>query len=284
MERESPLLARARDDFAALLAAEAKLPSLPTVASEVMAIASSPDGDAQSIARVLRGDAVLSARLLRIANSPSYAAWVTIHSLQDAISRLGLATTSELVFLLTLRGTIYDVPGHREYALQLWRHAVATAVYSREIAQLRRRRNGAEFMAGLLHDAGAPLVLNLLAKRLASFPVLRESVDLHMLVQEFHTEAGAALGRYWGLPQVVIQTAQYHLSPHLASTDQDVVATVALADQLSCLVHEEAPPISAEDLMDDDDVIIRRLELHVADFRALLQRHAFIAQVVAELS
>jgi HD-like signal output (HDOD) protein len=283
-EWESPLLVRAREDIASQLRSETRLSALPTIASEVMAVASLPDSDAAAVARVLGDDPVLVEKLLRVANSPTFAPVEPIRSLQQAVSRLGLALTGEIVFLLTVRGTVYDVPGHQEYAWQLWRHAVATAAFSREIAGLRRQATGTEFVAGLLHDAGAPLVLQMLARKPASFLVLRESVNLHMVVQEFHTDAGAMLCRSWNVPEAAVQAAQHHLTPHLATQATDVVATVALADQLSRLVHEDAPPLAAEDLMDGDDGIVRQLDLHVADFRALLRRHPFVAQVVAELS
>lgn len=73
------------------------LPGLSDIALRVRKIISSDDADVASVAKVIQSDIPLTARLIQVANSPLYRGVVKVDTCHNAISRLGLDVTRDLV-------------------------------------------------------------------------------------------------------------------------------------------------------------------------------------------
>jgi HD-like signal output (HDOD) protein len=116
-----------------------ELPILPHVASQVLAMSTSDETNAGSLAALLHRDQVIAAHVLRVANSPLYRPRVPLVSLQQAINRLGLETLREIVITVSMQSRIFNVPRYGTEVRALWQHAVYTR-HAREIAR-RCRRN-----------------------------------------------------------------------------------------------------------------------------------------------
>ena len=67
-----------------------RLPSLPTIALEVLALAKQPDVDFQQIAHTIQHDPALSTRILRTVNSSFYGYADSISTIGHALVVLGL--------------------------------------------------------------------------------------------------------------------------------------------------------------------------------------------------
>src|SRR5262245_43367633 len=126
--------------------------------------------DARSLAALLLHDQAIAAHVLRVANSPFYRPRVPLVSLQQAISRLGLASLREIVITVSMQSRIFNVPSYATEARALWQHAVYTAAYAREIARRCRRNVEGAFLGGLLHDVSKPVLLLPLADLQAQLP------------------------------------------------------------------------------------------------------------------
>ncbi|MEP6935379.1 MAG: HDOD domain-containing protein, partial [Nitrospirota bacterium] len=114
------------------------LPVLPQVAGRVMALASDPSADAARLSALIHQDQALAAHVLRIANSPAYMPRTPIVSLQHAVAMLGVSQLSEIAVAISLKSGAVTIPGYEAYMQQLWRHALASGAYAKEIARLRR--------------------------------------------------------------------------------------------------------------------------------------------------
>src|SRR5262245_46906579 len=177
-----------------------ELPILPHVASQVLAMSTSDDTNARSLAELLHRDQAIAAHVLRVANSPLYKSHVPIVSLQQAISRLGLALLREMVITVSMQSRIFNVPSYATEARTLWQHAVYTAAYAGKIARRCRRNAESAFLGGLLHDVNKPVLLLALADLQAQLqepippPVVTTAMDV------YHTQVGAVLASAWTLP------------------------------------------------------------------------------------
>ena len=67
------------------------LPTMPEVALRLREVANDPEVDAHAIAGVIGSDAALSARIIKVANSPLIRGLQTVEDLQMAVSRMGIA-------------------------------------------------------------------------------------------------------------------------------------------------------------------------------------------------
>jgi HD-like signal output (HDOD) protein len=180
-----------------------ELPLPPRVATEVIALTRDDDADVGRLAQLLHQDPALAGHVLRIANSPAYLPRSPIVSLQQAVTRLGLRLLSEIALVASVQCGVFRVPGHEDELKRIWRQALASGAFGREIARSLRSNVESAFLCGLLHTIGKPLVLQTtidLAGKLG-VPARREDVDA--LVAEFHVEAGGLLASRWGLPRAV---------------------------------------------------------------------------------
>lgn len=122
-----------------------------------------PQADAVQLSALIHRDPALAGQVLRIANSPTYMPRMPIVSLQQAVARLGLNTVTEIAFVASLQGGAFKVPGYEGELKQLWRHAIASAAFAKEIARLRRSNVEAAFLCGVLHAIGKPALLRVVA-------------------------------------------------------------------------------------------------------------------------
>ncbi len=238
-----------------------ELPVLPAVASEVLAFVDSEDADARALARLVQRDPSMAAHVLRVANSARYAPTEPIVSLTQAIGRLGLATLREIAVSVAVRVAVFKVAGHEALVEGLWAHAQATATVAREIARARGANVEAAFLSGLLHDIGAPIVLQGLVDVREQEGLTTTEAGVQEAIDTLHAYVGAELVRRWELAAWVAQSALHHHTPEEAEEAEDVVRTVALADALAHwlagsdgegvppgLEHAEALELRAEDI------------------------------------
>lgn len=89
-------------ELTAVLALCRNLPSPPGIALRIIELAQDPETDITTAADVIAIDMALSARMLRIANSPLYASRRRIENLGQALTMLGLNATISLALGFTV--------------------------------------------------------------------------------------------------------------------------------------------------------------------------------------
>jgi len=138
-----------------------ELPSLPDIIILIQEAIDDPNKGVNHVARIIQLDPALSARLLTIANSPLYRANLQLQSLNQAIQRLGLGVTRNIVTSLILHN-IFTVSSARLHnkIKALWQHSCRVAAISRVIASLTPGiQPDRAMLAGLLHDIGVLPIL-----------------------------------------------------------------------------------------------------------------------------
>lgn len=228
-----------------LRSADLELPLPPRVATEVIALTRDDDADVGRLARLLHQDPALAGHVLRIANSPAYLPRSPIVSLQQAVTRLGLRLLSEIALVASVQSGVFRVPGHEGALKQIWRQALASGAFGREIARSLRSNVESAFLCGLLHTIGKPLVLQTTIDLAGKLAVPARVADVGALLQEFHVEAGGLLAARWGLPRAVCDAIAFYQSyePGPGCAPEPVIT--ALADCLATHLVEEGADVAA---------------------------------------
>ena len=220
------------------------IPTLPLVATKVTELINDPNSSSSDIASVLKKDQVLTAKVLKLINSPYYGIPGEVTDVQRALAYLGFNTLAQLVLSVSII-SMFQNPGDTKFSLHdFWKHALASAVASEIIAKkINYPRPEECFTCGLLHDVGKVVLLQvspddfvkaiqLAEKEKISFTEAERRLDIPP-----HGYLGENIANKWRLPMVIRVSIRYH---HFDVQEMDtildsmkpVVQIVNLANQL----------------------------------------------------
>ncbi|OGW52429.1 MAG: hypothetical protein A2V62_12660 [Nitrospirae bacterium RBG_19FT_COMBO_58_9] len=244
-----------------------ELPVLPQVAGRVMALANDPAADAARLSSLIHQDQALAAHILRIANSPAYMPRTPIMSLQHAVAMLGVNQLSEIAVTISLKSGAVKIPGYEADIQQLWRHALASGAYAKEIARLRRYNVESAYLCGLLHAVGKPVVLKTVTTIASELQTPLEPGVLTAFLEGYHSRVGILIAAQWELPSQVAETIAFYWAYEQAPSHKHEAMMTCLADRLATYV---LVPDSFDDTTVREHSVFADLNLYPNDIDALL--------------
>lgn len=210
---------------------------LPTVALEVMELTENPDSDARDLQEAISRDAVIAAKVLKMANSAFFSKGRSCQTLQEGATRLGMKMIRNLVMGSCVTGMMgRDLPHYGYAPFGLPRHSLALAVLCGELQGLLglpRSLQDELFLDGLLHDVGKLTLSGLLPA-----PVLATGVAgverERLLTGTDHADVGIMMARHWKLPEHVTTVIACHHHPDACAGTgfEQHVAAVHVGDWL----------------------------------------------------
>ena len=258
-----------------------ELPMLPAVANQVIQLTMNPESSSEQLAELLQRDQALAGHAMRIANSAAYSPINKLDSLQQAITRLGMRTIADIALASTLSAKLFKVPGYEWRAIEIWKHSLATALWSKEIARLTRRNAEATFLAGLLHSIGRPVVLQAVLKLAANMGIEPMPNLVTQLEDNYQQQVGLQVCREWEMPRLVIDTLNYLNNPGGANRNSDPVAIIQAATLFA--QHTLDPEkLDAEQLRSEPGVV--ELGLSEEQFDELLEKAEALEGTLATIA
>lgn len=215
-EVESP-----EERLAWLLQYARDIPPLPRVAVQVANLVDQPNTSAAQVAQALSMDQVLTARVLKLANSAFYGSPRRISTVTEAIVLLGMRTIRNMTMAVSCFD-LYDrdVKGYTDRRGDMWRHSLCCGYAAQQIAtRVRYPLPEEAFVAGLLHDIGKVLISLRLSNefRLALERVTEEKitfVEAECAILGFdHAQVGARMTEQWNLPPQLVSAIRWHHDP-----------------------------------------------------------------------
>jgi len=268
----------------------AKIPAFPPIVLRVFDLLTSEEVEVRKLVEILTADPAFSAQILRLANSPLFGFHSRIESLQHALVILGLRRIRSLA--MTVATANYMQAALRVQELyRCWRHTLACALLSEEMARLCGQPEDVAYTAGLLHDVGR---LGLLVAHPTEYAqMLRnaaqgglDTLDLERkLFGADHCEIGRMLAERWNLPEDIRLAAGRHHDQPGGPVD-DVTAVVYWACQLAdSLGFWVTPPLRPRSLEEIRDLIPEgarnRFHLDPEQLRASIERRIRSYEVAA---
>ncbi|MCA9734917.1 MAG: HDOD domain-containing protein [Deferribacteres bacterium] len=215
------------------------LPTLPTVVAKMMQVMDDPRTTVSELSRLISSDQVLSAKLLKLANSAYFGLPRKVKTLDFAIILLGFDNLKTLSLGLSVIDRFSDNwDGAFDYT-EFWEHAFGCAVASSMVARdICRDKKSEAFIAGLLHDIGK-LILSQYAKRYFSVViknVTEYNSDFYSaekaLLGVTHADIAAWFADKWNFPVQLIKAILYHHSPAALLDENELASCVHLGDYL----------------------------------------------------
>lgn len=206
-----------------------EFPTLPEVALRVRKQVDNPEVTTGQIIKALGTDAVITSRLIQVANSALFSGLQPVQNVQAAISRLGLLVVRNLVTSIAMK-LLYQnqAPALKKLLQATWLHNTKVASLSHVLARkLTSLRPDEVMLAGLIHDIGSLPII----KRAAKFPELVAQPALIIeVVERLHTELGRLILESWHFPQPLIAVAAEHEDRQRNSDKVDYVDIVLVAN------------------------------------------------------
>lgn len=208
-----------------------ELPVFDKAAARLQALCSSDDVDAEEVEQLILTDQVFVAEILRAANSPFFGGLSAIHTIRNAIVRLGLWQVAHLA-LMASHCTKFDArdPILRRMTHVLWGHASGTALAGGWIVRklgFGKQMESEVFLGGLLHDIGKLVILRAIdqIKLAGEAPGDLSMPLIHEVLAAAHPSMGADFLKRWDVPELYCEIARDH---HLKDFDPNKTALVAV--------------------------------------------------------
>jgi HD-like signal output (HDOD) protein len=238
----------------AILRHSGELPALPRAACHILAVIDDPKTTATRLEKAIALDQALTAKVLRIANSPFYGAMRDIHTVSEAIVRLGFVTIRNWTLVAATR-SVFLTPGSGLVYKRIWRQSVLSAMASQVVAQaVRHTEPEAVFLGGLMQNIGQ---LVLARADLGLFheiveKSIREHVPYHIVERNQlgfdHGELGALLIGEWNLSPRLEEAVRYHHRLEGEVREKRVAAMIAVGEEVAlCTGGDETLPVVAHE-------------------------------------
>jgi HD-like signal output (HDOD) protein len=261
----------------AIGAGDISIPMLPEVAAQVVAAAGDPETSARDMAKIIYADPALAAHVMRVVRSAAYRPLKPIQSLHHAISWLGMAEVCEIAFTAAVKSRLLNVPRQRVRAERLWATAVGTAAWGRAIADVSGRGGEASYLAGLMHEIGTPVCLQVCVDIATKLELVMSDATLDALVAEFTTEIGGRVARAWQMPETVVAVIEAWSAWPDAGPFRDPCAVTFLAHQLAEHTLARTEPLA---MALADDPVVGHLRLQAPALAGIVGQSAQIRAVV----
>jgi putative nucleotidyltransferase with HDIG domain len=189
------------------------VPSLPAAALKCMQLIRNPDFSLQDAVAVIERDPILTAQIIKMANSAALASREPVRNVLQALGRIGVKRLGAFLVEACAR-TVFESRDPRILAASrgLWDHSLAVAMLAKKIVSLSKAGDAdTAYLGGLLHDVGKPIVAALLLEvekaslgRAASAAWIQSSQWIGV-VHRVHRKVGVALAEKWQLSESTCQ-------------------------------------------------------------------------------
>jgi len=245
-------------------------------AVQILRLTNGPDYSLREIVRIIECDSVLTANILKVANSASFSPRNIITSIDLAVSFLGeriiISTALNVCSKQFFKGSL---EGYESQKGELWTHSLQTAIAARCLAKKSKGHPinaNLAFTGGILHDIGKPVLSFLLkgtAEKFIAEIDAREQEDYLSAERTKlgidHCEAGFALAEHWNLPEPDREIIKMHHTPKDATPEvahlcyavhvADIIAMMSGAGTgADCLQYRLDPGFSSYFQVTEDDL------------------------------
>lgn len=223
------------------------LPTLPEVALKIRQAAEDTEISVAELSRVIGHDTALSARLIRIANSPMLRGSVEISDVGSAIRRLGVNYTSNLAIGLVVEQMFHaKSPVIEQKMRDIWQQSLQVAGISYTLCQrYTSLKPDQATLAGLVHLIG---ILPILTYAEDHFDLLADPISLNHVIDNIHPTIGERLLHTWDFPEALAVVPSQFQTLDRPARKADYVDLVQVAS--AHINRGTAHPLGQVDIID----------------------------------
>jgi HD-like signal output (HDOD) protein len=259
-----------------LLKESERIEPVPQVIHQLMDLVDDPDIPISEITDLILYEPVVTANLLKLANSAAFGFKKKVNSVHDAVVLMGLKRVIEIVLLSSVTKSLKSA--HRGYDLeegQLWKQSVSCALMASAVAdRVDSSVKHIAFTAALLKDIGVLVMDRYMHSALDQIRLAMEIEKLDLVSAERqvlgidHAHLGARMAMNWNFSEILAESIRHH---HLSDKEKVIPPTTAmvyLADCMCCLCAVNGGLFCGSDR--HYERICRQLELRESDVNRIM--------------
>lgn len=208
------------------------LPTLPEVALRVREAAEDPSVGIDQMSKVISNDTALTARIIKVVNSPLLRSNKEISNLRMAVARLGINYTCNLAIGLAMEQMFQATSELVDSKMrEAWNKSTEIAGISCMLCRrYTRLMPDQATLAGLLHQIG---ILPILTYAEESDELLNDLATLNHLIEQLHPVIGERILRSWEFPQAIACVPEQYLNFQREAAAVDYADIIQVATLLS---------------------------------------------------
>jgi HD-like signal output (HDOD) protein len=190
------------------------IPPCPDLLKRLQSTMAEREPDLNEVARIASSDVAMAATLVRAANSPLHAVGEPAQTIGQAMNRLGLRNTAQLLTGFLTKGAIRVDSPHLQ---RFWERATQRAVAMAHIAeQLPGMSADVAHTCGLFFHVGLPVLLQSMKGYGSTLVEAGARIDRSFVATENanhntdHAVVGALVARVWRLAPPVVAAIRLH--------------------------------------------------------------------------
>ncbi len=258
-----------------------ELSTLPSVILRILEVMNNPMADARDVEREIMEDPVITAKVLKIANSAYYGTSRDISSISQAVVLMGFAEVQNVALSVSIFSRFAE-PTRMFDRHQFWEHCFATATTAEALQRRVNAQTNEGFVVGLLHDIGRIVLDQQFPNEFREIVSLAEARKISMLEAErrvlgvTHCDIGYWVTEKWNLPPILTDSILFHHAPFSCRESYVLTSIVHVADAVSKAfgnyIKKEAVPspkdesafrllnLDSDKLMSLADLISKKME------------------------
>jgi HD-like signal output (HDOD) protein len=222
------------------------IPPYPVVAMRLQKLVGEEDYSMGDLQRVIGGDPVLAATVLRYANSAAFRGVTPTSTLEAAITRIGANEVCKIAIATSVGAHAIVTGCLSSLRRRYWRISMTCAMLCRALAYWRKNNPEEAFICGLLHDFGqvvATACFEEVIARTRDARILPEATWA-ACVDRFHIELGLVTAARWNLPPLLMGVISSHHNPESDPDHRTMIDIVNACDAVANLLDMETAPTS----------------------------------------
>jgi len=233
------------------------LPPMPAVALKCLTMLKNPDFSLKEAATLIERDPILTALMIKMANSAAMASRDPVQSVLQAVTRFGMQKLRMFLIEASAR-KVFESRDARivEAARGVWEHSLAVAMLARDVVAFSNSGSpDFGYLGGLLHDIGKPIVAAMLLEAEKAILGVKSSMtwigsdQFVAIIQRIHRHVGVALAKKWEMPEPVCRSIkdcdEYDNSDRLSVANAVRFANAVAKQQGLYVGHVDADDIEA---------------------------------------
>ena len=231
-----------------------ELPSIPAVISSVLNEIEDIHYNAKSVAKLIEQDQALTAKILKVANSPYYGLTRKISTIDTAIVLLGTNVIKEILLSLLLQKIFTNARSKILDTTSFWKYSIFCGAASRFIARKLKYKVVSEaFVTSLMHDIGILIEMDNFRNNFAKVRRLQIEKGYSIIEAELeifdctHSDIGAWITEKWNFPEKISNALKFHHNPFYEIDEEEYTDEFIINPTFNKLTYPLAAITSASE-------------------------------------